>query len=347
MDRETVSQIEETASVASRLEAIEKMVFSRDQSQGEDWEANCKELEAKNRALQTRNDALQRVIERYETNPQIEDQGIVSEENPDDYYQGAIARINAARQEFVAMKVRLNDAEALEQHFRQKFEHQEEAGAPMTAELDRAERELDMSEERGAELERRWLEISQEKMRVDLKLQTLELDIVTVTRSRDEILRQLNATVKEAKRTSAKLEQAEALLNARGEPIPAAPPESESRSAESGQSTGMRDDDAFVQETTEKEKILKEKKDQDLWVTPLSYKEKPANDLNRLIAALREDVKKLKVESDQAIQAASQKNERLKAESDRAIQAARRENERLKTELQVLKAPAGKKKKGK
>jgi Zn-dependent M16 (insulinase) family peptidase len=70
MDGETTSRIDETASVASRLETTENAVFSRDQIQGEDREAYCKELEVKIRDLQTRNDALQRAIGRYEMNSQ-------------------------------------------------------------------------------------------------------------------------------------------------------------------------------------------------------------------------------------------------------------------------------------
>jgi hypothetical protein len=302
------------------------VVFSRDQAQGKDWESYCKELEAKIRDLQTRNDALQRVIERYEVNPQIEDQGVVSEENPDDYYQGAIARIDTARREFVAMKCRLDDTEALEQHYRQKFEHQQEAGLLLAAKLDRAKRELDMSEEKRAEMEIRWLELSQEKLRVDLDLQKLQVENASITRSHDEILRQLDAAMKESKRTSAKLERAEALLNARGEPIPSGSSlsgrrvveniggadgesESESRSADSGQSKGSWDGDIqrFVREN------------QALWVMLRSYEEKPANDLDRLIAALREEIERLKAESDQAIQAASRENDQLRTRLRKAL----------------------------
>jgi chromosome segregation ATPase len=100
------------------------------------------------------------------------------------------------------MKKQLDDTEALVQHYRQRSERQEEADVLKTAELDRAKRDLDMIEERRAETERRWFDISHEKLRVDLKLQKLELEVATVSRSRDEILKQLEATAKEARRTS-------------------------------------------------------------------------------------------------------------------------------------------------
>ena len=52
------------ATLESRLEAVEKAISVQDQSQGDDWEATCRMLQAKNKDLQAKNDALQKVIER-------------------------------------------------------------------------------------------------------------------------------------------------------------------------------------------------------------------------------------------------------------------------------------------
>jgi hypothetical protein len=330
MIEEKASRIEEEASLASRLEAIENVVFSRDQSQGEDWEAYCRVLEAKISDLQNRNDTLQRAVERYEIGPQIDDQGILLGENPNDNYQGSIARFDSVRREFVAMKKRLDDTEALEQHYRQRFEHQEEADVLKTAELDRAKRDLDMAEEKRAETERRWLEVSQEKLRVDLDLQRVQLENASITRSRDEISRKLDAAMKESKSTLAKLKRAEALLDA-GASLP------EPRDVGNGRTDAelKEENQSLLMVLQSYEEKLKQYEGEfgemrsDGLASKLPHGVRPpaANGPNRRPAALRQEIDRLKAESKQAIQAKSRENEQLrlrlqKAEDDLASMEA-------------------------